>query len=130
MKKIVIILFILTVAVWAHAETVTLEIFYLPHRPAIAVVDEIEKTLSGMKNIVIRKYAFGDTSADKLAQKYRLFDHLPVAVFINGTDQYEINGSIIVFRNFPKGNAFVPAFEGEWSYEDLKQVTVTLIGKE
>ena len=113
----------------AFAASVNMEIFYLPHRPAVAVVEKIEQALSGMDYVHIKKYNFDDEATDKLVDKYKLYDHMPVAVFINGKDRYMVDGRETEFRNFPKGDAFVPTMEGKWSYEDLKKVAESLHGE-
>jgi hypothetical protein len=112
----------------AFADAVLVEVFYLPHRPAEAVVQKIDQTLAGIDGLLMKKYSFEDPSAGKLIKKYKLFNHMPVAVFINGKDTHTVDGIEVVFRNFPKGDAFVPTFEGGWSYGDLRKTAEKISG--
>ena len=128
MKKVYLTALLILLSVTAFAKPVLVEIFYLPHRPAEAVVAKAEQALSGM-HLTIKKYSFEDSASDKLIDKYKLHSHMPVAVFINGSDKAKINGRTVEFRNFPKGDAFVPNFEGGWTYQDLKKAAEAAGGK-
>jgi hypothetical protein len=112
----------------ACAADILMEIFYLPHRPAQAVVSEVEKVAAEFKNIAINKYSFEDPATEKLLKKYNLTDHMPVAIFINGQNSFTVNGQKISLRNFTKGNAFVPMFAGEWDYADLRVILQEISG--
>jgi hypothetical protein len=129
MKNLIFFALLLFLATSASASSVTMEIFYLPHRPALAVVEKIEQSVAELGYVSIEKYSFDDQAAMPLLEKYQLLDHMPVAVVINGKDRYPVDGKEIIFRNFPKGDAFVPNFEGGWSYEDLKRIVVSLHGQ-
>ena len=114
----------------AQAPDIEMEIFYLPHRPALNVVDKVEKLVADFANVIIRKYNFDDPDSEKLVEKYRLTEHMPVAIFINGKDRFTVNGHDLRLRNFPKGDSFVPTFSGEWDYPDLRAILTNLSGEE
>jgi len=122
------VLFLFLQVVPARAGAVEMEIFYLPHRPAIAVVEKVEQVAAEFDDITIKKYSFEDPDAGKLLEKYGITEHMPVAVFINGKNSFTVNGRSLKFRNFPKGDAFVPTFAGEWDYSDLRTVLTELAG--
>ena len=113
----------------AQAADIEMEIFYLPHRPALNVVDKVEKLAADFSNVIIRKYNFDDPDSEKLVEKYRLTEHMPVAIFINGKDRFTVNRHELRLRNFPKGDSFVPTFSGEWDYSDLKAILTSLSGE-
>ena len=112
----------------ARAGAIEVEIFYLPHRPAQVVVDKVEQVAAEFKNVVVRKYSFEDRDTGKLLKKYQLTDHMPVAIIINGRDSFTVAGRTLRLRNFPKGDAFVPMFAGEWDYADLRAILAGLDG--
>ena len=112
----------------AYAADIQMEIFYLPHGPAQAVVSEVEKVAAEFKNIVIKKYSFEDPATEKLQKKYNLTGHMPVAIFINTQNSFTVKGQRISLQNFPKGNAFVPMFAGEWDYADLRVILQKVSG--
>ena len=113
-------LFLLVQAASAHAADILLEVFYLPHGPAMAVVSEVEKVASEFPNLTLKKYDFEDTANRPVIVLHKLTAHMPIAIFINGKDTFMIGGKTLTLRNFPKGNAFVPMFAGEWDYPDLR----------
>ena len=112
-----------------RAADTLVDIFFLPHRPAQAVVSEVEKVVAEFPNVVIQKYSFEDPGTDKLLKKYNLTGHMPVAIFVNGQNSFTVNGKKISLRNFPKGDAFVPMFAGEWGYDDLRFILQEVRGE-
>ena len=98
------------------------EIFYLPHPPAEAIVTKADAVLAKYPKFTVHKCVFGDQSCQSLVDTYSLQDHMPVAIFIGGTDTFTVNGKKIQLRNFPAGDAFIPSFEGGWSYDDLDKI--------
>lgn len=116
-----------TVPTWAA--DIEMEIFYLPHRPALNVVDKVENLAADFANVTIHKYDFDDTKSSHLVKKYQITEHMPVAIFINGKNNFTINGHEVRLQNFPKGDSFVPMFSGEWDYTDLKAILTDLSGE-
>jgi hypothetical protein len=112
----------------ASGVDIQIEIFYLPHPPALAVVSEVEKVAAEFKEVTITKYIFDDPDVAKLLKKYSLTDHMPVAIFINGQNNFTVNGQKIGLQNFPKGNTFVPTFAGAWDYNDLRIILQEISG--
>ncbi len=104
------------------AWAVEMELFFLPHRPAVKVADEVEKIASGFKEVDVTRYSFDDEASHELVQKYAITGHLPVAIFIDGKNQFMVNGAPMNFQNFPKSEPFIPTFGGEWDYADLKAI--------
>jgi len=101
---------------------VLVEIFYLPHRPAEAVVGDVEGIAGRFKGVTVREYNFEDPKSRKQLENYGLREHMPVAIFINGKNEFTVGGKKITLRNFPKGNSFVPMFEGSWTYKDIEAI--------
>ena len=112
----------------AFGADIQMEIFYLPHRPAMEVVGKIENIAAEFSSVVFKKYSFDDPAAEKFLKKYGLRDHMPVAIFINGKISFTVNGQKIRLQNFPKGDAFVPMFAGEWDYADLRALLQEMSG--
>jgi hypothetical protein len=122
-------LFVFSPAKPVLAADIAIEIFYLPHPPAMAVVTKVEQVAGEFIDVSIKKYSFDDPNSRKMVEKYRLTDHMPVAVFINGQDSFTIDGRVLRLRNFPKGDAFVPTLAGEWDYADLRRILAGLAGE-
>jgi hypothetical protein len=98
------------------------EVFYLPHPPVDPIRKKIKNILEKFPEYKLREYDFYDENNKQKITAYQLLGHIPVAVFINGKDVFLIDGQEITFKNFPKGDAFVPTLEGSWSYDDLEKV--------
>jgi hypothetical protein len=106
----------------AMAASGVVEIFYLPHPPAEAVVKDVEAVVKKHDQFKVAKYSFEDPRSKKLLARYNLREHMPVVIFIDGQNEFTLGKRKVTFKNFPKGNAFVPMFEGNWSYRDLDGV--------
>jgi hypothetical protein len=98
------------------------EIFHLPHAPAVTVVKKVEEILKKYPEYTVKEYDFDNESSNTKVAEYGLEGHMPVAIFIGGKNTFTINGAQVSFQNFPKGDSFIPGFEGPWSYGDLEQV--------
>lgn len=98
------------------------EIFYLPHAPAQAIVDKIDQIIAKYPNYTVKKYDFDDPANKQKIKDYNLVNHTPIAIFIGGKNSFTVNGKTISLSNFPKGDAFIPSFEGDWSYDDLSGI--------
>jgi hypothetical protein len=112
----------------AMAASGFVEIFYLPHPPAEAVVKDVEAILKKHDQFKVAKYSFDDPQSKNILAKYNLREHMPVVIFIDGQNEFALGKRKVTFKNFPKGNAFVPMFEGNWSYQDLEGV-LSAVGK-
>lgn len=111
-----------------RASSVVVEIFYLPHPPAEAVVRDVEASLNGLKGIELRKYNFEAPESRKQIAKYNIREHTPVLIYINGKNEFVVGNRKIVLKNFPKGNSFVPFYEGNWSYQDVRDIMRSIAG--
>ncbi|HBR22791.1 MAG TPA: hypothetical protein DD713_09640 [Nitrospiraceae bacterium] len=115
-------------AAMSNAYSVTVEIFYLPHPPAEAVVRDVESVIKEFKGVAVKKYSFESPESRKHIAKYNIKEHSPVMIFVNGKNQFSLGKRQVILKNFQKGNAFVPMFEGNWSYEDLRQILKSAAG--
>lgn len=99
-----------------------IEIFYLPHRPAEAIVEKVEPIIAKFPNYTVKKYDVTDPASKPKITGYNLVNHTPITIFINGKNTFTVDGKQISLFNFPKGDAFIPTFEGGWSYDDLEKI--------
>jgi len=98
------------------------EIFHLSHAPAVAVVKKVEEIIKKYPEYTVTEYDFDNKNNNAKVAEYGLEGHMPVAIFIGGKNIFDINGKQVSFQNFPKGDSFIPGFEGPWSYSNLEQV--------
>jgi len=102
------------------------EVFYLPHGPIDPIRQKIKSILQKFPEYKLKEYDFYDENNKQKIEDYNLAGHIPVSVFIGGTNTFSMDDHKITFENFPKGDAFAPTFEGEWSYEDLEKILANL----
>ena len=113
----------------ARTAEIDLEIFYLPHRPAMEVVEKVERIAAEFTGVTIRKYDFEDPESRKAIDSHNITEHMPIAMFVNGRDEFQIENRTVLLRNFPKGDSFVPMYAGEWDYDDLRSILTGLAGE-
>ncbi len=107
----------------AHSDTpFHVEVFYLPHAPARAIVTKVRDLVQKDPRYTITTYDFEDPANAALIAAHHLTNHTPVAIFIGGRDTFTIDGRTVQLRNFPQSNTFVPGFGGAWDYADLAQI--------
>lgn len=111
----------------AMAASNLVEIFYLPHAPAEAVVRDVEGIMKKYGQFSVAKYSFEDPKSRNMIGKYKLTEHMPVVIFVNGKNEFSTGNRKVILKNFPKGNSFVPMFEGNWSYQDFEAVLQAVI---
>jgi hypothetical protein len=108
-----------TKAASASGKQVRIDIFYLPHPPAIAILRKVEAVLHNYPTAKINEYDFLDPkNADKI-KAHGLTEHSPIVILLNDKNAFSIDGRQVEFKNFPKGDAFVPSLEGSWTYDDI-----------
>ncbi len=98
------------------------EIFYLNHAPAQAILKKVEAILEKHPEYTVINYDFDDEKNKQKVDEYGLLEHSPIAIFIAGVGSFKVGDSIVKLANFPKGNAFVPSLEGSWDYSDLEKI--------
>lgn len=111
-----------------NAYSATVEIFYLPHPPAEAVVKDAESVIKEFNGVEVKKYSFESPESRKHIAKYNIKEHTPVMIFINGKNQFALGKRQVILKNFPMGNTFVPNYAGNWSYEDLEEILKSAAG--
>ncbi len=136
-KKIIILIIILVggVALWQlslqnkramnkvdKTAANLVEVFYLPHPPVDPIREKIKNILQKFPEYKLVEYDFDDKNSEDKINQYKLFDHIPVAIFINGKDTFLVDGKKITFRNFPQSDPFVPTYSGLWDYSDLEKI--------
>ncbi len=98
------------------------EFFYLPHSTINPIKKRIESILKKFPEYKLKEYDFYNKNNKQKIKDYNLLGHIPVAIFIKGTNTFLIDGQEIILKNFPKDNVFVPTLEGSWNYDYLEKI--------
>jgi hypothetical protein len=102
---------------------VAVEVVYLNHppvRPVLAEVDNLLTTYGEQVNVA--HYDFDTPEGEAFAEARKLTEHTPLAIFIDGSMEFTVNGRAVKFYSFPQGQGTGIVPDGAWTVEDLRQV--------
>ena len=101
---------------------VTVEIIHLNHAPILPTVQDVEAILTEYGDLVSWQTVDFDTDAGKaFAEEHGLIDHTPIAIFVNGAMEMEVNGRLVKFYSFPQGEGVGDIVaEGTWTLADFR----------
>jgi hypothetical protein len=101
---------------------VSVEVAYLNHPPVLPVLSEVDKLLATYRDRVsVTRYDFDTPEGEAFARAKGLTEHTPLAIFTNGSMQFDVNGRTIMYFKFPQGQSLRKMMEGNWTLQDLKQ---------
>ena len=107
----------------AKPGTVTVEVAYLNHPPLRPVLAEVDKLLANYGDRVsVTRYDFDTPEGAAFAKAKGLTGHTPLAIFVNGSMQFTLNGRTVKFYSFPQGQGTGMVPDGGWTMQDLQQV--------
>jgi hypothetical protein len=105
-------------------------VIYLNHPPVRPIVQEIDQTLAGYGDKVsVTKYDFDSPDGEAYAKKMKLTGHIPIAVFIDGSETFDVSGRKVKFESFPQGEGTGMVPDGAWTMTDLDTVLKTKLGE-
>ena len=64
----------------------------------------------------------GAPEGEAFAKAKELTGHTPLAIFVNGSMQFTLNGRTVKFYSFPQGQGTGMVPDGGWTIQDLQQV--------
>ncbi len=105
--------------------TVTVEIAYLNHPPVRPVLQEVDNLLATYGDRVsVARYDFDTPAGADFAKAKGVTGHTPVAIFVNGSMDFTVDGHAVKFYSFPKGQDFGMGMvaDGDWTIQDLQHV--------
>jgi hypothetical protein len=106
----------------AKPSIVTVEVAYLNHPPVRPVLSEVDKLLATYGDRVsVTRYDFDTLEGEAFAKAKGLTEHTPLAIFANGSMQFDVNGRTIKYYRFPQGQSPRKMMEGNWTLQDLQQ---------
>jgi hypothetical protein len=102
---------------------VQVEIISLDHAPIRPAVQEaIDVTTEYGDKVTVQSYNFDTPEGAAFAEEHGLTEHTPIAIFVNGEMEFEVNGRTIKFYSFPQGAGTGMVAEGVWTLDDLRTV--------
>lgn len=99
------------------------EIISLDHAPIRPTAEEVSELAAEFgEDVVVSIYHFDTPEGDAFAEENELTDHTPIAIFVNGESQFDIDGRTVQFLSFPQGEGTGVVAEGDWTFDDLRTV--------
>jgi hypothetical protein len=107
------------------------ELAYLNHPPVMVILQQqVDPLLQGYgTKIDVIRYDLETPDGAAFIKQKGVIGHMPIAIFINGSDEATINGRKIQFLSFPQnqGTGMVPS--GAWTVDDLKAALDQAVSK-
>ena len=114
----------------APSETATVDIIYLNHPPVLPILQEIDAVLNPYGDKVkVTRYDFDTTEGAAFAQKVGITGHDPLAIFVNGSQSFDLDGRTVTFNSFPQGGSTGMVPDGAWTVADLDTVLKKILGQ-
>lgn len=101
----------------------TVEMAFHNHPPMRRVLADVDALLASYGDRVsVTRYDFDTPEGEAFANTKELTEHTPLALFVNGSMQFVINGRTIKFYSFPQGQGRGMMAAGNWTIQDLQHV--------
>jgi hypothetical protein len=102
---------------------VQVEIISLDHAPIRPAVQEVLDVVAGYGDkVTVQSYDFDTPEGVAFAEEHGLMEHTPIAVFVNGEMEFELDGRPVKFYSFPQGAGTGMVAEGVWTMDDLRAI--------
>ncbi len=106
------------------------EVVYLNHPPVRPIIQQIDQILAGYgEKVRVSKYDFDTPEGEAFAKKKNLTGHIPLAIFIDGSETFDLNGRKVKFESFPQGEGTGMVPDSAWTMTDLQSVLDTKVTK-
>jgi hypothetical protein len=114
----------------ASSETATVDIVYLNHPPVLPVLQDVDAVLKTYGDKVkVTRYDFDTPDGAAFAQKMGIKGHDPIAIFVNGSQSFDLDGHTVIFNSFPQGGGTGMVPDGAWTVADLDTVLKKILGQ-
>jgi hypothetical protein len=133
MKKTVISLLVLVylcVGMSAYAATpIKVDVLYMNHGPLQDTLSKMKTVFSGYGDKVsVSWHDFDSQEGERFMASKGIKQHIPLAIWIDGTSKAMVGAKEMTFAGFPTGSG--PAFfQGKWTLDDLKTALNQATGK-
>ncbi len=106
------------------------EVVYLNHPPLRPIIQQIDQLLASYgAKVSETKYDFDTPAGAAFAKQKGLVGHIPLVIFIGGSESFNLNGRNIKFESFPQGEGTGMVPDGAWSMADLKSILDSKVAK-
>ncbi|HUI70739.1 MAG TPA: hypothetical protein VL354_09445 [Spirochaetia bacterium] len=104
----------------ARAGTTHVDVLYMNHAPMQPTVKELKNLFSKYgEKIGVSWYDLDTREAQAFAAKKGIHEHLPLSIWIDGSQSITRDRKVIKLVGFPSGSGPEP-FQGDWTVKDLE----------
>lgn len=125
-KRIIFLFLMLVLAACGGGQEdgpVQVEIISLDHAPIRPAVQEaLDLAAAYGDKVTALSYDFDTPEGTAFAEERGLTEHTPIAIFVNGEMEFEVDGRIVKFYSFPQEEGTGMVAEGVWTMDDLRAV--------
>lgn len=93
---------------------------HAPIRPFTQAALEIAGSYGDDMTVIV--YDFDTPEGKAFAEETGLTEHTPIAIFIDGRYEFDVNGRTVAFLDFPQGEGTGVVADGNWTMDDLRTV--------
>lgn len=102
---------------------VQIEVIALDHAPIGPAVEDVEALAAEYGDMVgYTLYGFDTEEGKAFAEQHDITEHTPIAIYVNGKIEFEIDGRTVKFYSFPQGEGTGVVPDGVWTMDDLRSV--------
>ena len=104
----------------AQAGIVRVEVLYMNHPPMQPTIGQLKGVFSKYgEKIAVSWYDVDTREGQQLMAKKGLHEHVPLMIWIQGSQTAQTGRGTVAFAGFPSGSGPGP-FQGDWTMQDLK----------
>jgi len=109
---------------------VAVDIVFLNHPPVRDVLTQVDPVLAAFGDQVsVTRYDFDTPEGAAFAENKGLTGHIPLAILVNGSQTFDVNGRTVTFESFPQGAGTGMVPDGAWTVADLDSVLQAVVQK-
>jgi hypothetical protein len=111
------------------AAPTTVDVLYMNHGPLQETLGKMKMLFSNLGGkISVSWHDFESKDGEQFMANKGIKQHIPLVVWIDGKQKWNINAREVTFAGFPSGSG--PAFfQGKWTLDDLKAALDQAVGK-
>lgn len=109
---------------------VNVDIVFLNHPPVRDVLSQVDAVLAAYNGkVIVARYDFDTPEGATFAEQKGLSGHIPLVIFVNGSQSFDVSGHQVTFESFPQGEGTGVVPDGAWTMADLDSVLKAAVEK-
>lgn len=101
---------------------IRVEIIALDHAPIRPFRQAALEIAGSYGDVTVIVYDFDTPEGEAFAEEAGLTEHTPIAIFIDGRYEFDVDGRTVAFLDFPQGEGTGVVADGNWAMDDVQAV--------